>query len=104
MEASDVVAPLYDAYDGRLRVYWPDDLYLVGSELVLARLRRAIDRALKQGAGECLGVNSDEARRRIIVVKLEPAPVKAAPELVTTAQHSTQHPSIVTLFDRKHAE
>jgi hypothetical protein len=94
------------AYDGRLRLFWPDDLYLVGSAEALVGLRRAIDRALTRGIAACTGVHSDERGRLAIVLVIPPDPALVADELRDKpAEVPGSEPAhLLTLFDRRLSE
>lgn len=99
----DAPTPLYDGYDGRLRLAWPDDLYVIGSAEALVGLRRAIDRALTRGQAACTGLASDGMGRLVIVTCVEPRPGKLAEELEGKPRVVPEPAParIVTLFDRR---
>ncbi len=99
LDVDDEASPLYDAYDGRLRAYLPDDLYLIGSTEALTKLRGAIDRALRGGMGAAGGLHSDQRQRRVVVMLMEPAEGKLAPELISV-ETAPQPATLVTLFNR----
>lgn len=71
MVAEPSASPL-DDYDGTLRIYYPDDLYLIGSAGTLLRLRDAIDQALRGVKGECGGIIVDGEGKRIHVLCVQP--------------------------------
>lgn len=106
MMAAALPGSVYSDYDGRLRLYWPDDLYIVGSAPALVALRRAIDAALTRGMAACTGLHCDPEEpsiyaydtHRIIVMLARPE--NLSPELADKPQHIAQHPGIVTLFKR----
>lgn len=115
-EEDEADHPLYAAYDGRLKLSWPDDLYLIGSAEALIGLRRAIDRALTRRIGQCTGLCSDESpskclpndltARRVIVIKADPSSDRLAPELCGKPGHvpESERSRLLTLFDRRLAE
>jgi hypothetical protein len=68
--AADPRSDLYQGYDGRLTLSWPDDLYIVAPAATLKRIRGAIDRALTRGIGYTS--KADCRNPQVIIIPMEP--------------------------------
>lgn len=93
--------PAMAEYSGRLRLSWPEDLYILGSRQALVGLRRAIDRALSRGIGACLGPDSDLSDSRCYVIVVDPLPDNLAPELRGRPTEVPERAGIVVPFHHK---
>ncbi len=96
--------------DGALRLFWPDDLYILGGRRQLLALRDAIDEALAGRQGIAAGPRSEGERRAVIVqmvltpeeLRPTPGPRETAPSRpVTVSVTVSRHGSGVVPIARR---